>query len=94
MYAVISDQFQSWLGDFIQAQFASALTALDLMCNAMNSLASHEGEMKIIRQLGRIHSLVGNEITQTVEKRSKLGLIEIIGLYYKGNLLYIPRDPS
>ena len=39
-------------------------------------------------------SLVGDEITQTLEKRLKLGLIEIRGLYYKGNLLYIPRDPT
>jgi hypothetical protein len=39
-------------------------------------------------------SLVGDEKTQTIEQRSKMGLEEIRGLYYKGNLLYVPPDPS
>ena len=39
-------------------------------------------------------SLVGDEKTQTVEQRLKMGLVEIRGLYYKGNLLYIPHNLS
>ena len=39
-------------------------------------------------------SLVEDEITQTPEQRLKLGLKEVRGLYYKDNLLYIPRNPG
>ena len=37
---------------------------------------------------------MGDENTQTIEQRSKLGLEEIRGLFYEGNLLYVPADPS
>lgn len=55
---IVSVSHPSCIGDFVGAHAGSAMTALDLMNNALDNSAPHGGEMNIIRQLDRTNLLV------------------------------------
>ena len=55
---IVTSLRPSFLFDFVQAQAASALSALDLMDNAIYHSAPNGGESNLIRQLDRVNLLV------------------------------------